>query len=229
MVIGNGLIAKSFPEFINDDSVVIFASGVSNSSETIYTEYIREKNLLAQTTATFPNALIIYFSTISILDPSLSDSVYIQHKHAMENMLQKKPNKTLIFRLPNIVGHSSNPFTLTNYLYNQIKVGNTFVLYKNAHRYLMDIQDVTRLCKCIIKNNSNKKTVHISFDKPISVPKLVEIFENILNKKAHYAVEERGQYFSVPNDISLLIKESEVLFTENYYTSLIKKYYNIIK
>jgi len=50
MVIGNGSIAKVFKqEFENDDSVIIFASGVSNSNEKNLSEYQRETILLQNT------------------------------------------------------------------------------------------------------------------------------------------------------------------------------------
>ena len=47
MVIGNGMIANRFMNRYRDDSnVIIFASGVSNSSEKFEDQYIREKVLI---------------------------------------------------------------------------------------------------------------------------------------------------------------------------------------
>ena len=41
MVIGNGLIANQFKSYNNDENILIFASGVSNSSEVNDIEFIR--------------------------------------------------------------------------------------------------------------------------------------------------------------------------------------------
>ena len=45
MVIGNGLVASAFSKYKNDDDVIIFASGVSNSSTNKKEEFEREINL----------------------------------------------------------------------------------------------------------------------------------------------------------------------------------------
>ena len=68
MVIGNGLLAKSFSNFLDDDSILIFASGVSNSSETRISEFEREYDLLNEKLSKFNSARLIYFSTLSIFD-----------------------------------------------------------------------------------------------------------------------------------------------------------------
>ena len=61
MVIGNGSIAKVFKqEFGNDDSVIIFASGVSNSNEKNLSEYQRETILLQNTLTKFPEKKIVF-------------------------------------------------------------------------------------------------------------------------------------------------------------------------
>ena len=39
MVIGNGMIANAFKQYENDDEVIIFASGVSNSKENNDSEF----------------------------------------------------------------------------------------------------------------------------------------------------------------------------------------------
>ena len=46
MIIGNGLLAKAFIEYKNNDEIVIFASGVSNSLEEKQSEFKRETDLL---------------------------------------------------------------------------------------------------------------------------------------------------------------------------------------
>ena len=120
MIIGNGLIAQSFrPHFDKyEDTVILFASGVSNSKLTLESEYVREQLLLKD--ALKLNKLLVYFSTCSIFDPTLQDSKYIQHKLAMESLIEKN-DKHLIVRLPNVVGKIGNPNTMYNFFINQIR------------------------------------------------------------------------------------------------------------
>jgi hypothetical protein len=66
MVVGNGMLARKFANYINDDSVVIFASGVSNSLEIARSEFIREQLLLEKTILENVEKKIIYFSTCSM-------------------------------------------------------------------------------------------------------------------------------------------------------------------
>jgi hypothetical protein len=46
MLIGKGMIANIFSSYKNDDNILIFASGVSNSNEKNKQEFLREKNLI---------------------------------------------------------------------------------------------------------------------------------------------------------------------------------------
>ena len=46
MVIGHGMIAKHFSKYIDDENLLVFASGVSNSSTTKEADYTREQDLL---------------------------------------------------------------------------------------------------------------------------------------------------------------------------------------
>ena len=65
MIVGSGQLASIFfgMELSN---VVIFASGVSNSSNVEKTEFTREKELLMSTIEKNRDAYIIYFSSASL-------------------------------------------------------------------------------------------------------------------------------------------------------------------
>src|SRR5437868_6944217 len=106
MIIGNGLIARTLSDYKNDDSIIIFASGVSNSGEIKKEEYEREKKLLNQQKN--KNKLLVYFSTCSVFDPSLSDSHYIIHKKEIESILENNFENYLLIRLPILIGKTSN-------------------------------------------------------------------------------------------------------------------------
>jgi len=78
MVIGRGDIAS----ILNDrDGAIFFASGVSNSSETKESEFIREIELLNKQDKT---KCLFYFSSISLDDnEKVGGSKYLQHKLQM--------------------------------------------------------------------------------------------------------------------------------------------------
>lgn len=49
MIIGKGLIANAFNNtYWHESQVIIFASGVSNSKETLISEFSREENMLLE-------------------------------------------------------------------------------------------------------------------------------------------------------------------------------------
>ena len=84
MIIGNGLLAKAFSDFENNEKILIFASGVSNSNETRRQEFEREEILLRKGLTTHKDKLIIYFSTCSVYEPSTNYREYTRHKLDME-------------------------------------------------------------------------------------------------------------------------------------------------
>src|SRR5690606_20766753 len=104
MIIGRGLIASIFTHYDQDD-LMIFASGVSNSLEVSAAEFEREKSLLINTLNTYSDKKIIYFSTCSICDPSKKESPYVLHKLAMEQLIEEHAESYIVLRIGNVVGH----------------------------------------------------------------------------------------------------------------------------
>ena len=68
MIIGNGLLAQAFSEYNNNDEILIFASGVSNSLEEKESEFDREAKLLKSVITNYPDKTMVYFSTCSVYD-----------------------------------------------------------------------------------------------------------------------------------------------------------------
>ena len=95
MVLGSGLLAKAFTNFNNDNSVIVFASGVSNSLQSEEGEYQREFTLLK--TFSFSSSLFIYFSTCSVFDHTLEKSPYILHKLKTEKFIRENFTSFIIF------------------------------------------------------------------------------------------------------------------------------------
>ena len=70
MILGTGLIANAFLSYSEDKEIILFASGVSNSTEIRMEAFDRERLLLENTCQRAENQLLIYFSTCSVSDKS---------------------------------------------------------------------------------------------------------------------------------------------------------------
>jgi len=225
MVVGSGMLAKAFERFRDDASVIIFASGVSNSSEANPEAFEREEKLLRSFAGT--PAKLVYFSTISIEDPEKQNSDYIKHKLQIEKLIQQSFMKYLIFRLPNLVGRSDNLHTLTNFIYHQIKNELVIPVFANAKRYLMDVDDVVSLLSPLISQKGfvNRRE-NIFFNQAISTSALIKIFERILKRKAQIAVIDQGGFYQPENlFFTSFLAEKKITVKKNYCEELIEKYY----
>jgi len=225
MVVGNGLMANAFTKFKDDDSIIIFGSGVSNSSQTSMSEFEREEKLLRKYLS--KESKLVYFSTCSLGDKSISDTQYILHKHRIEELIQSTQRSYIIFRLPIIVGKSKNPNTLTNFFYNSILNKQPFQTYANSCRYLMDIDDAAKIISRILeKNHFSNEIVNVAFNNRIKVTELVEIFEKLLGTKARYELVNKGSCYEVDNSKIIGVLDQMNLFIDSSYNyNLINKYY----
>ena len=163
MIYGNGLIAKSFIKYKKNSKYIFFASGVSNSQETNKFKYTKEIKLLKKILLNKKNnQIFIYFSSCSIFDPSKKNSLYVKHKLKIENIIRNH-NNYYIFRLPNIIGKSSNNFTLINNLIHKLNNNQKIQVLFKARRNIIDILDAVKLVDLILKKSqSNNKTINIA-------------------------------------------------------------------
>lgn len=106
MTIGDGDIGSVLPY---SDSLLFFASGVSDSSCTDEKEFKKERDLLMEVYSGFH---VVYFSSLAVFT---GNNRYIKHKLDMENMVKLNFPKYTIIRLGNI-DFGTNPNTLINYL-----------------------------------------------------------------------------------------------------------------
>jgi nucleoside-diphosphate-sugar epimerase len=181
MIIGKGLIAKAFEKYNDDNDIIIFSSGVSNSSETKESEFEREESLLKE--HLLLNKKLIYFSTVSVIDGSLK-SPYINHKIKMEKMISDNHSNYLIFRLPIVIGNNANKITFFNSLKDKINNGEELKVF-SVGRYLIDIDDLSETLPTLIDNYSeNNKTLNICFDNFSSVKEIIKRMEFYLNKNS---------------------------------------------
>lgn len=229
MVVGNGMVASKFIHYSERNDVIVFASGVSNSKLAIKTEFEREKKLLRKIILNNTGKKLIYFSTFNLYDPVEKSSPYCLHKLDMEKFISLNAPNYNIFRLGHVAGASAKEYTILSFLFNSIKNGSLFKLWKYASRNIIDIDDVSKICTYIIDNNLYENEVtNICNSYNSSVIELVIILEKVLGKKANYKIVEAGESPNFDNSrIRLISKELGIIFDKNYVKDIVLKYYSI--
>lgn len=225
MIIGNGLLANALtPYFSAGDDVIIFASGVSNSSETRTQMFEREQRLLEHHLA--HDRLLVYFSTCSVDDPELKNSAYVLHKIAMEAIVRTN-RRHAIFRLPQVVGKTGNPNTLTNYLHQQVVSGRAFALWLHARRNLIDVDHVATIVHSLITSQTvTQGTCNIAAPTSTSISELVSVFEEVLGFKANCTPIHKGGAYTIDATLACSVaRQAGVCFDASYIPRLIRKYY----
>ena len=227
MITGNGMIAKRFSRFADDAGRLIFASGVSNSSNIDEAAFKKETDLLLEEMSKHPDATVIYFSTCSIYDPSLQQSPYVLHKIKMEELIKTVAKSFIIFRVSNPVGFTGNTHTLLNYFIEHLISKTNFDVWQYASRNLLDIDDMYHICHAIIEEEHwLNKTINVA--NPVNYPVLsiIEAIEKHYNIKGNYTLLEKGNSPLIDiTDIQPLYSSLHIDFTNDYMGRLLKKYY----
>jgi nucleoside-diphosphate-sugar epimerase len=229
MIIGSGFIANSFRYlYQNDPTVIIFASGTSNSMNTNPIDFEREHRLIIeQLNNANINSKLIYFSTCSLLNESHSEMTpYIKHKMHMEKVISMFP-KYLVVRLPNVAGISSNPNTLLNFLCSKIKNQEIFNLWLDAYRNIIDIDDVVKLSQQAIESSLFENTsINIANPNNYKINEIVEEMEALIGKSAIYKDIKKGSKYEIDiRPIKSLITSLKIDFGPDYLGSTLLKYY----
>jgi nucleoside-diphosphate-sugar epimerase len=227
MIIGNGLIAKSFETYKTKNDFLIFASGVSDSKSDNENDFKRERDLLSESISNNPEKKIVYFSTTSIFDNDLKETPYAKHKISLENLIKQNTSRYNIFRLSNLAGFSGNPNTILNFFYFHIVEGRHFDLWKNSERNIIDVEEVYRVIDHVLENNLfENEIINIANTNNYPVNYIVHAIESFVNKQAIFTEKEKGAKISI--DISRVKPLFELLkieFEENYLSRLLVKYY----
>jgi nucleoside-diphosphate-sugar epimerase len=225
MVYGNGLLGKAFKK-IEDNQIIIYAKGVSNSQCQDDQQFKREYDELLYILQNNPYQKIVYFSSCSILDTSLFDTPYVQHKINIENLIKKIHNNYLIIRLPQVAGHTNNPNTILNYIHNNIKSTKKFVLWKNAKRNIIDVEDVVIVVDGIIKSGAYNTTLNVANRNSYSMSDIVNVFEGLMNTKATFEIDTRISEYDINiANIESILSKTNIKFDNNYLQKTLKKYY----
>ncbi|HEV8082125.1 MAG TPA: hypothetical protein VGP55_02935 [Chitinophagaceae bacterium] len=228
MVIGNGMIANRFMDYKNDKDIIIFSSGVSNSTDTVEENFSREFYLLTQTVKNNPGKTVVYFSTCSIEDNDLALSQYIIHKKKIEKFINQNVDRYYLFRVSNLAGISNNPYTILNYFIFNILSGHTLTVWRNASRNIIGINDMHSIIDYFLHEGKNINTIiNIANPGNYSVPYIITCIEEHLNKKAVCREIEKGSNYKIDvSKIEPIINKLNIQFNNNYLPSLLKKYYH---
>lgn len=225
IIIGNGLLAKAFLK-ANINNCLFFCSGVSNSSETREEAFDREKKLLINSINQYNNKCIVYFSSISA--PKVN-SPYFNHKINMENIIVDTAKDYIILRLPQVAGAVVNS-TLLSFITQNIYLGKSFKVFKNATRTIVDVEDIVKITELIYIQSNRKIILNICPKYSFEPEFLVQLISKELGIKALYEVVDEG----FPQTCELNSNtESQIIsdfFSERpqYLENLVNKYVNQI-
>lgn len=228
MVIGSGLLAKIFAKYNDVTDIIIFASGVSNSKETNPKAYKREFDLLKETSKRYPEAKLVYFSSASITDTSVSHNAYVKHKLAIEQYIKTKIPRYLILRVSNVVGAKGNPNTIMNFLVAAVKEQQPITLWTKAERNIIDVEDVFFIVDSLLTKAIGNTTVNIAVRNSIRVQDLLMQIECFIGQKAQVSYQDKGSALVIPiGDISCELNAVELNYGRGqaYINHLLKKYY----
>lgn len=223
MVVGNGSLASIFfNEFHNNDEVVIFASGVSDSTEDNEENFNREKKLLRETIENNGEKKIVYFSSIFV---GFKENKYYIHKLSMENLISETCKNFLIIRLPQVLGEKGNQKNIVNFFTKSLIEGNQTIIFSDSWRAIIDVNDVFNISKELIFNCKNKI---IKFSN-IEIVKVIELYKKIskiINRKENFELIDFME--NIPNinnskEVVDIMKNLNIT-SENYTDKILTKY-----
>lgn len=227
LVVGKGLLARAFEARASagHQDIVVFASGVSNSSEERPEEFDRERRMLAPFLA--EGRRVVYFGSCgSATGDEGANTPYMRHKRDMECRVLDSGNG-IVLRLPQVVGRTSNPHTLTNFLHTRILSGQAFTVWGYAERNLIDIEDVAAIGTYLVESSGPGSHVFsIAAPRSLPMPELVAIFERVLDRTARCTIELRGTPLHIDAPEAFAAARLLAINLEGAYAeSIIRKYY----
>lgn len=226
MIIGNGLIASLFTD-CDQENIIFFASGVSNSLETKKEEFLREENLIRKTIAENPNKVFIYFSTCSIYDSSKAESQYVLHKLKMEQIIIQLCPQYLILRLSNAVGNGGNPNLLMNYLVRSVKNNEIINVHTKATRNLIDVEDIKNITNQLIDKQYFNKIINIAYPENYTIIEILEIMEKFYQTKLYLNLVKSGSGYGIDtHDVESYFIQHVLTNKETYLYKILEKYYS---
>ena len=174
--------------------------------------------------------LFIYISTTSVLDNYLKKDKYTRNKIIIENLIKKRLSNFLILRLPQIVGKSNNPHTITNFIYKKVLLEQRFKVWSNVKRNLIDIDDLIKIVKQIISTKLKPgNVINILNLNSIYVEEIANMMGEIVKKKPRYILikykpKMKGN-LKIKSNSKFNLKIAKYFKNKKYYRRVLKKYY----
>ncbi len=220
-VIGSGMLAKAFlAANLDNDNLLFFCSGVSNSGTSSAGEFERERALLLDTLARYSESKIIYFSSCAA---GAIESPYYRHKKAMEVLVESNAQRYLIVRLPQVVGVTNNT-TLVSFIAGNIRNRTPITVFKGARRNLIDIDDVVRLTLYLV--NLDNMLINVTNANMLPVEEIVRIISGILSAEpVILAGPAAGEELGYDGDaLKELIGAADPIYSSDYNQAVLAKY-----
>jgi nucleoside-diphosphate-sugar epimerase len=226
MVVGNGLLGAAFKKVWGFDEL-IFASGVSSSSECDIEAFNRERDLLLYHLEVNSHLKLVYFSTILV---NSSNTPYYKHKGEMESLITEKANDYVIFRLPQVLGDFGNKTNLIQYLAKAIANGDSISVGADnvVERSIIDVEDVVTIVSVCL-DYVNREIVNISGIEKLNIVEIIRLIGERLNiipiitntndKLANWSIENS-------EIVDRIIHQYSSIKVDGYTKSVIDKYIN---
>ncbi|NII56424.1 NAD-dependent epimerase/dehydratase family protein [Luteibacter sp. SG786] len=192
-VVGRGLLGRAFSAARGfAPGTVVFASGVSNSSTVEAAAFERESTLLRRWMDT-SHGNLVYFSSCGLASGESAHSKYMRHKRDMEAIVLQG-DRSRVFRLPQVVGYTDNPYTLINYLRQHIVECTPFEVWSKAERNLIDIDDVVAIVTEMVRDpREQPRVVNVAGLRSTPMPEIVRLLERSLGRKANFTLVAKGE------------------------------------
>lgn len=235
-IIGNGMMANSLLRYSADiNGVVVFASGVSDSTLKEWQEYDRECQMLYQVIRDCKerDKTLVYFSSGGTVygkcnderkeeTPLFPETMYGRHKVLCESVIISSGVRYLIARLPTVVGQTKSKKQLIPVLIKHAMEGHV-TLFKDAERDIIGIADVARIITVILKKLKRDEIINVASGISVSVSDIFSEIQNNLDVKPIIKIISGGdkQRFNIDK---LHAYCPEITFTIDYYRNVIQGY-----
>jgi nucleoside-diphosphate-sugar epimerase len=227
MILGNGMIAKAIESQMgNGTDLLIVAAGVSDSSETRSSAFIKEEKLLLNNVPLFNQ--VVYFSSCALANAELR-SPYYDHKRRMEHLVKENSKSYTIVRLPQVIGRTKNNSTFINAFVNDINNGRTLTVWENAYRYVIDIEDAAFLLDiALTSGHFNNQTVNFAHPESYKVSEIVKAMFKILDRSVPVVMKPKTDFYSLDLRPMLELNRrltNPIVFDSSYLEARLRKYY----
>jgi nucleoside-diphosphate-sugar epimerase len=226
MIFGSGLIGSAFQGIPLSNEWCVIACGVSNSSESSFSEFEREEITSLRILKENPACKFLYFSSCGVENANFLDTPYYRHKLKMENHILNCSGSVVV-RLPQIVGASGNKNTIINKFAENIKKRQLTKIQKSATRYYIEVNDMVKLVHNILLSTPEMEILTIANPYKYSALETYEEICDLLSiSDCLYELEEGGVDYdvNVPEVVLELADYLNLGFSKNYLKNALSKY-----